>query len=78
VVETQGVTERDQLGGPLRRQRSRDFAHGQHVAFRDGLLGHLPERLRRHPNRPGGDRQPVHHRLVADIHHPCAPGLIHV
>src|SRR2546422_3075220 len=78
VIEAQGVAQRDQLRRSFRRQRSRDLAHSQNVALGDGLLSNLAERVRRPPDRPSGNRGPIHQRLVADVHHPGAAGLIHM
>src|SRR5437763_11252689 len=52
MIEAQGVAERDQLGRPFRRQRSRHLTHRQHVTLGNLLIGYQPERLARHPDRP--------------------------
>src|SRR6266478_2648240 len=78
MVESHGVAERDQLGRPLRRQRSRHLAHRQHVAFGNLLIGHQPERLARHPDRAFRHRRAHRDGLVAHVHHACPACLVHV
>src|SRR6267378_8185359 len=78
VVERDRVAQRDQLRRPLRRQRSRDLAHRQHVAFGNGLVGDETERVRRHPDRSPGHRGPGRNRLIAHVHHAGSAGRVHM
>src|SRR6266853_399288 len=78
VIQAQRVAEGDQLGRPLRRQRSRHLAHRQHVALGHLLIGHEPERLARHPDRPFCYRRAHRDGLIAYIHHPRTARLVHM
>src|SRR2546428_126802 len=78
VVEPQGVTQRDQFRRALRCERAGHLAHRQDVALGHRLIGHEPERLRRHPNRSFGHRGADGDGLVAYVHHPGAAGRVHV
>src|SRR5437899_5789124 len=78
VIQAQRVAEGDQLGRPLRRQRSRHLAHRQHVALGHLLIGHEPERLARHPDRAFRHRRADCDGLVAHVHHPCPACFVHV
>src|SRR5216117_807840 len=78
VVEPQGVTQRDQFRRALRCERAGHLAHRQDIALGHRLIGHEPERLRRHPNRSFGHRGADGDGLVAYVHHPGAAGRVHV
>ena len=74
--ERQRVTERDQIGRPLRCHDPGHLSRRERVAFRQ--LAQAPRRLGRHPHLGACDRPPPQGLLAADVDHPHRPRLVHV
>ena len=63
------MTERDQVGGPLRRHDAREARDGQDVALRERAGGDPGERLRPHGNLAAGDGLATGDVLGGDVDH---------
>src|SRR5687768_18143770 len=72
------MTERNQLGGPLRRHHSGDLRDGQHIALLDGVFPDRFERLPGHRDDPSGAGEALGDLLGGHVDHSGLSGSVDV